>query len=97
MIDRLEPEWVGGRHEEPGLRQIVAKINELVDAANGPQPTGDPHVDLLVRLVNEGPLLVDRDEVEPANELLDEKLVEILEDGRWAINDAGRRWLAGRR
>lgn len=100
-VDEVEPATVS--RWGPGISEPIPEYgryqedNELVDAVNGPQPTGDDKADLLVRLINEGPLLVTEHEIDTAQELLAMGLMKILDDGNWAVTNAGRGWLAGRR
>lgn len=81
---------------------LTNKVNELVDAVNGRRPpvarcaADQARMDLLISLVNGGPSLVPENEIRLVNELLDEGLVKIIDDGRWAITNAGRGWLTGR-
>jgi hypothetical protein len=88
MIDRLD-------HDDDVMAQVRAltdKVNELVDAVNGPHR--DALADLLVCLVDGPQFVVDQPDL--VRGLLSNGFVSVRHDDRVAITDAGRRWLVAR-
>ena len=87
--------WTETVYCGPSLPEVCAKVNELVDAHNG--PAADARADLLVLLVNDGPFHVSSSKAPLVGELEGDGLIKLNDSGLVAITDAGRRWLAGRR